>query len=147
MFRNAHIYGIDLADTRELVAFDRTEEEIAKHIGADAVIYEKLPDLIAACTKINTRITEFEVGVFNGKYVTPVSPGYFKHLEDVRGENSRKKRPEAAITAVVGGMASEGDVAQVLDNVVAANGDFEKKVQSRMDISIHNFGDYANGSD
>lgn len=100
---------------------------------------------MAACTKINPRITEFEVGVFNGKYVTPVSPGYFKHLEDIRGENSRKKRHEAAITAVVGGMASEGDVAQVLDRVVG-NGDNEKKVQSRMDISIHNFGDYANGS-
>ena len=34
--RNAHIYGIDLADTKELVAFNRTEDDVAKHIGADA---------------------------------------------------------------------------------------------------------------
>ncbi|TGZ85127.1 Amidophosphoribosyltransferase [Ascodesmis nigricans] len=145
--RNAHIYGIDLADTRELVAFGRTEEEIAEHIGADAVIYEKLPDLVSACSSINPNIKEFEVGVFSGQYITPVAEGYFKHLEDVRGENSRKKREEAAITAVVGGIASEGDVAQVLERAAAANGHGESKVQSRMDISIHNFGDYTNGSE
>lgn len=35
--RYNHIYGIDLADTKALVAYQRSEEEISKAIGADEV--------------------------------------------------------------------------------------------------------------
>src|SRR5436190_5752172 len=95
--RNVHIYGIDLADRKELVAYNRTDEEIAAEIGADSVIYQTLPNLIKACSNMNPLITSFEVGVFNGEYVTGVDPEYFKHLESLRGENAKAKKKEAAI--------------------------------------------------
>lgn len=143
--RNAHIYGIDLADTKELVAYGRTDTEIARHIGADAVIYQTLPDLVASCNDLAPAIKNYEVGVFSGKYVTPVEADYFKRLEEIRGENSMKKRREAAISAVAAGVASSGDVQQVLQAAAQMNGssEGEKSVRERMDPSIHNFGDYV----
>lgn len=143
--RHAHIYGIDLADTKELVAFGRTESEISDVIGADAVIYQTLPDLIEACHSLNPAIKNFEHGVFSGEYVTPVQPDYFQRLENLRGENAQQKKKEAAITAMAAGIASEGDVQTLLgkeSNVVPKNNNGEG-VKDRMDISIHNFGDYA----
>lgn len=153
-FRNAHIYGIDLADTKELVAYGRTEEEVAEHIGADAVIYQTLPDLINSCSSLSGYIKNFEVGVFSGEYITPVDPLYFKKLEDIRGETSKLKRKEAAIKAVAATIANEGDVADVLKlNGVKVNGHgFDEEVgvsetvRERMDVSIHNFGDYVDVS-
>ncbi|KAI5852699.1 nucleophile aminohydrolase [Morchella snyderi] len=147
--RNAHIYGIDLADTKELVAYGRTEEEISEHIGADAVIYQTLPDLVESCSSLSSHIKNFEVGVFSGEYVTPVDPSYFKKLENIRGETSKMKRKEAAIKAVAAGIANEGDVADVLKmNGVKVNGHgfdepVSETVRERMDVSIHNFGDYV----
>ncbi|CUS09460.1 unnamed protein product [Tuber aestivum] len=143
--RNAHIYGIDLADTKELVAFNRTEQEIARHIGADAVIYQTLPDLIKSCASLSAAIKNFEVGVFSGEYVTPVDPNYFKRLEGIRGESSRLKRKAAAIKAVASGIANKENVADVLNGVTLVNGDGEQ-VRDRMDVSIHNFGDYVDVS-
>ena len=101
--RNAHIYGIGLASPSELVAHERDDEAIAKHIGADKVIFQKLDDLEEACASAVFPGSEvqkdrkFEVGVFNGKYVTPVDEDYFRHLEKVRGESKRMKVVESAL--------------------------------------------------
>ena len=38
--RHPHIYGIDLALPSELIAHDRTADEIATHIGASKVIFQ-----------------------------------------------------------------------------------------------------------
>jgi amidophosphoribosyltransferase len=106
---HAHIYGIDLASTNELVAHDRTAQDIADLIGADAVIYQDLPDLVSACAHDSPRGAvdqKFEVGVFCGKYVTPVGEDYFKHLERVRGETRKMKVMENAVQAVANGSAS-----------------------------------------
>lgn len=137
--RNAHIYGIDLASTKELVAFGRTEEEVAENIGADAVIYQTLPDLVDSCASLSETISKFEVGVFSGEYVTPVEPGYFEHLEALRGENAKMKKKEAAAKAVAAGVGSPNEIGLVLNGALS-NG--EKDVKDRMDISLHNLGDY-----
>lgn len=82
---HVHIYGIDLASSREMVAFRKSNTEIAAAIGADRIIYQSLPDLQDACAKASPRKDQqFEVGVFCGKYVTPVEDGYLEHLESVR---------------------------------------------------------------
>lgn len=137
-----------------MVAYGRTEEEVAEHIGADAVIYQTLPDLIKSCSSLSGHIKNFEVGVFNGEYVTPVDPSYFKRLENIRGETSKMKRKEAAIKAVAAGIANDSDVADVLKMSGAKVNGHEsgateegeqarERVRGRMDVSIHNFGDYV----
>jgi len=83
-----HIYGIDLASQTELIAYNRTRQAIAKHIGADEVIYQELKDLVEACAELSPRdpkTQDFEVGVFTGCYTTPVPEGYFAHLNQLRG--------------------------------------------------------------
>lgn len=87
--------GIDLASPSELIAHERDRFEIAKHIGADEVIYQDLDDLKACCSELSPRPTQdFEVGVFCGKYITSVPDGYFEHLDALRGK-TRSSAPAA----------------------------------------------------
>ena len=44
--RYQNVYGIDMAATTELIAHNRTEDEISELIGADWLIYQDLEDLI-----------------------------------------------------------------------------------------------------
>ncbi|KAF2017357.1 amidophosphoribosyltransferas-like protein [Aaosphaeria arxii CBS 175.79] len=110
---NAHIYGIDLASSSELIAHHRDAEAIAKYIGADDVIYQTLPDLMEACASLSPRdpaTQKFEVGVFCGKYVTPVDNSYFEHLEQIRGESRKMKVMESAREAVLSGVADQKQI-------------------------------------
>lgn len=78
--RYNHIYGIDLTDTKNLIAYNRTDEEVAEVIGCERVIYQSLEDLIDCCK--TDKITKFEDGVFTGNYVTGVEDGYIQELEE-----------------------------------------------------------------
>lgn len=161
---NAHIYGIDLASPSELIAHHRNEQEIAEHIGADAVIYQTLDDLTSACAQDSPRETQkFEVGVFCGKYVTPVDDEYFAHLERIRGETKKLKVMEKAREAVAHGVAGVEQIkmatngVEVTDNgeVIArdSGSDGEARVPKRQrlepqqekrdsqDIALHNLND------
>ncbi|KAI1104569.1 amidophosphoribosyltransferase [Jackrogersella minutella] len=145
-----HIYGIDLASPTELIATGKDRFAIAKSIDAEEVIYQDLDDLKAACAGLAqpNGPTEFEVGVFCGKYVTPVPEGYFEHLNELRG-TKRKHTTHAPIASsgammVVGGsqtgtngsafhaVASEGEKHSPEKD---RNGPFSP---NREDISLHN---------
>jgi amidophosphoribosyltransferase len=125
---HAHIYGIDLASPQELVAHNRDRVEIAKHIGAEEVIYQSLADLKAACAELSPRgpTQEFEVGVFCGRYVTPVTKGYFEHLERIRGLGRKLKVLNSAKEAILKGVAGEKEINIVKNGVnVTHNGQVE----------------------
>jgi len=110
-----HIYGIDLASSSELIAHARSADEIAKVIGADGVIYQSLDDLKEACAELSPRPNQiFEVGVFCGKYITPVEDRYFDHRDTLRGSRKRDKEIEMARQAVVHGVANGNDTKVVL---------------------------------
>ncbi len=81
-----NLYGIDMAATKELVAHDKTENEIADAIGADELIYQTLEDLISSVQEGNPEIKDFETSIFTGKYPTDIDDGYLQDLEDTRSD-------------------------------------------------------------
>jgi amidophosphoribosyltransferase len=110
-----------LASPFELVAHNRDAQDIARHIGADSVIYQSLDDLKDACAEVAkenglSEPRKFEVGVFCGSYITPVGEGYFDHLEKVRGEGRKLKVMDKAKEAILNGVASQREFQ------IAANG-------------------------
>ncbi|MEO0676662.1 MAG: amidophosphoribosyltransferase [Pseudomonadota bacterium] len=77
-----NVYGIDMPTKRELIADGRTVEEIRDELGCDALIYQKLDDLIWAAREGNPEITSFDCSCFDGHYVTgSVSADYLSDLD------------------------------------------------------------------
>jgi amidophosphoribosyltransferase len=92
--RYPNIYGIDMPAPSELIASGRTEAEIQQELGADWLIYQDLPDLIAACREGNESISQFDTSCFSGEYVTGVEDGYLEKLQEQRSDKAKKKRRE-----------------------------------------------------
>lgn len=68
--RYRNVYGIDMPRASDLVAHDRTIEEIEAKIGCDKLIYQDLDAMRAAINKLNTDIKGFEASCFDGQYIT-----------------------------------------------------------------------------
>ena len=90
-----NLYGIDMAATNELIASGRTDEEVAKEIGADWLIYQDLNDLIASAQEGNPNIENFEMSIFDGKYPTSISSDYLEDLESSRGDDKKVAREKS----------------------------------------------------
>ena len=89
--RFQNVYGIDMAATAELIAHQRSEEQIAEFIGADWLIYQNLEDLIESAQVGNPEIEKFETSVFDGKYICgSVTKDYLTSLEIDRKDSSKK---------------------------------------------------------
>ena len=66
--RFPNVYGIDMPTRAELIATGRTDEEIAREIGADALIYQDLDALQGGrCTRQSVRSTDFDTSCFDGQ--------------------------------------------------------------------------------
>ena len=91
--RYPNVYGIDMPAAQELIAHDRTVEEIQNIIGADGLIYQDLEDLVATATEGNPNIDKFDCSVFNGEYVTgDINDDYLKRLEAKRNDGAKQKK-------------------------------------------------------
>ena len=64
--RFPNVYGVDMPVRKEFVAYDKTEEEICRELGADALIYQGIEDLVAVGHDLNPGITEFDTSCFTG---------------------------------------------------------------------------------
>ena len=64
--RFPNVYGVDMPVRKEFVAYDKTEEEICAELGADALIYQSIEDLVAVGHDLNPTITEFDTSCFTG---------------------------------------------------------------------------------
>lgn len=84
--RYPNIYGIDMPAAHELIAHDRTEEEVAAAIGADKLIYLPLEDLIDSVREGNSSLDQFDCSVFTGNYITGEGEEYFTLLEEQRND-------------------------------------------------------------
>lgn len=88
--RYANVYGIDMPVASELIAHDRTEEEVAGAIGADYLIYQDLADLEEAVRRGNLRLRRFESCCFSGEYITgDIDRAYLESLERARSDIAR----------------------------------------------------------
>jgi amidophosphoribosyltransferase len=99
--RYPNVYGIDMPSAHELIAHNRSTEEVAELIGADWLVYQDLPDLIEAVSgSKKIKIEHFDCAVFDGKYVTgDVDAAYLDKIEQARNDASKVK--SQAVSAII----------------------------------------------
>ena len=68
--RFPNVYGIDIPTKDELVAHNRTMEEIRQFIGADALIYQDVDAMKRVVGALNPAVAGFEASCFDGQYIT-----------------------------------------------------------------------------
>jgi amidophosphoribosyltransferase len=79
------VYGIDMSTRREFVARDRTLAEIAREIGADAVVYQELDDLVQSVRESSPQIERMCTACFSGDYPTgDITPKMLRNIERER---------------------------------------------------------------
>tara|TARA_Y200000002_G_scaffold24372_1_gene18429 strand:- start:396 stop:1886 length:1491 start_codon:yes stop_codon:yes gene_type:complete len=90
-----NLYGIDMPATSELIASNKSDEDVASDINADWLIYQTLEDLIEAAKEGNPDIVEFETSIFTGKYITPLVENYLEDLENSRKDELKLQREKS----------------------------------------------------
>ena len=95
--RFPNVYGIDMPTRAELIAAHRSEDEVAREIGADALIYQDLDALKEAVRRANPGLTSFETSCFDGVYVTgDVTADYLRTIEIQRDAKRDSEDDETA---------------------------------------------------
>jgi amidophosphoribosyltransferase len=83
--RFPNVYGIDMPTREELIAADRSVEEIRQFIGADALIYQDVDAMKRVVKALNPKLDGFEASCFDGRYITgDVSASDFATMEAQR---------------------------------------------------------------
>jgi len=101
----------------ELVAHEKSTEEIAKAIGADMVIFQTLPDLVDSVKQFNPQLKQFDCSVFTGEYITgDVNEDYLMALENLRADNVRLKSGQVT-------PKSEADVSLLASSAMSSAND------------------------
>ncbi len=99
--RYPNVYGIDMPAASELMANQRSLDEVAREIGADWLVYQDLDDLVAAVSKGNPRIQRFDTSCFSGEYVTgDVDAQYLKRQELARNDAAKAQHERFANLSV-----------------------------------------------
>jgi amidophosphoribosyltransferase len=90
--RYPNVYGIDMPAAHELIAYNRSEEEVAEAIGADCLIFQDLADLEEAVRRGNHKLKRFDTSCFTGEYVTgDIDGAYLNSLEQQRHDQAKGK--------------------------------------------------------
>ncbi|MEE9355638.1 MAG: amidophosphoribosyltransferase [Methylococcaceae bacterium] len=88
--RYPNVYGIDMPAANELIAHNKTEEEVCQAIGADWIIYQTLEDLIEAVGQGNPAIKHFDTSCFSSEYITgDIDDVYLKRIEKLRNDGAQ----------------------------------------------------------
>ncbi len=91
--RYPNVYGIDMPVVEELIAHNRTEDEVGIAIGADKMIYQDLEDLIDAVKKGNSKITHFDTSCFNQEYITgDIDEKYLDRINALRNDEVQSEK-------------------------------------------------------
>ncbi|CAM8620998.1 PurF Glutamine phosphoribosylpyrophosphate amidotransferase [Comamonadaceae bacterium] len=68
--RYPNVYGIDMPTSSELVAYNRTVNEVREIIGCDALIYQDVDGMKKAIGSLGKNLAGFDASCFDGVYVT-----------------------------------------------------------------------------
>ncbi len=68
--RFPNVYGIDMPTKEELIAHNRSLDEIREYIGADALIYQDVAAMKRVVAQLNPKLQGFEASCFDGHYIT-----------------------------------------------------------------------------
>jgi amidophosphoribosyltransferase len=83
--RFPNVYGIDMPTSEELIAHNRSIEEIRQFIGADALIYQDVDAMKRVVGALNPKLNGFEASCFDGVYITgDVSAAEFSAMAEQR---------------------------------------------------------------
>nr|WP_315847563.1 amidophosphoribosyltransferase [uncultured Rhodoferax sp.] len=98
--RFPNVYGIDMPTSNELVAHNRTVEQIREIIGCDALIYQDVDGMKKAIGSLSTKLAGFDASCFDGVYVTgDISSDDIERLNEKRvgGEESQEDTSRLAL--------------------------------------------------
>jgi len=93
--RFPNVYGIDMPTRSELIAAHRSEDEVGREIGADALIYQELGALQDAVRQVNPKLKTFETSCFDGHYITGDVTSDYLHAIEVRRDAARDSGDDA----------------------------------------------------
>ncbi len=93
--RYPNVYGIDMPTRSELIGAHRSEEDVGREIGADALIYQDLDALRDAVRQVNPRLSNFETSCFDGKYITGDITSDYLSVIEARRDAHRDSDDEA----------------------------------------------------
>lgn len=87
-----NVYGIDMPTYDELIAYNKTLEEIEHFIGCDWIIYNTIDDVkdsVKECEDPQHPFYDFDCSCFDGCYVTDdISNEYLDNLSKARHKNN-----------------------------------------------------------
>ncbi len=96
--RFPNVYGIDMPTPDELVAHDRTVEEIRQVIGCDALIYQDVSSMKRAIGSLNTKLDGFDASCFDGVYITgDVTAETIAAMNSLRADTAEKIGEEGGV--------------------------------------------------
>ncbi|OOH92138.1 amidophosphoribosyltransferase [Pasteurellaceae bacterium 15-036681] len=95
--RHPNVYGIDMPTCDELVAYNRTVEEVAEMIGVDRLIFQDLEALFKSVQMENPNIHAFDASVFTGEYITgDVDQAYLAAVACARNDKAKSLQAKQA---------------------------------------------------
>ncbi|MDP4301634.1 amidophosphoribosyltransferase [Leptothrix discophora] len=94
--RYPNVYGIDMPTSEELIAHNRSIEEIRAYIGCDALIYQDVDAMKRAVAALNPKLAGFEASCFDGRYITgDVSAADFEAMQTQRSNQPQDEESAA----------------------------------------------------
>ena len=99
--RFPNVYGIDMPTATELVAHNRSIEEIRQVIGCDALIYQEVEGMKRAIGQLNPALAGFDASCFDGIYVTgDITPESIAQMNAQRVDSSEEAEADASRLAL-----------------------------------------------
>jgi amidophosphoribosyltransferase len=99
--RYPNVYGIDMPTSSELVAYNRSVEEVREVIGCDALIYQDVEGMKRAIGSLGSGLDGFDASCFDGVYVTgDVTPESIARMNEQRVDGDEEAQEDASRLAL-----------------------------------------------